>query len=72
MAVNQNIEDLKREVAENKEVMGSAVTLLKNLSQKIQDNINDQAALKQLATDLDTGSTELATAVTENTPVENA
>lgn len=62
------LEDLTREVAENKEVMSSAATLLQGLSAKIRENAANEQAMIQLATDLDTGSNTLAQAIVDNTP----
>lgn len=63
---------LKTEVAENKEVIGSAILLLKGLKQRLDDAIasGDPAELTALSNALDTQSKDLAQAVVENTPAE--
>jgi hypothetical protein len=63
-------ENLTREVAENKTVMGSAATLLGNLKQRLDDAIasGDPADLQALSDELDTNSNALAAAVAANTP----
>ncbi len=61
---------LQTEVAENKEVMSSAVVLLKGLKDKLDEAIasGDPAALKALSDELDANTNALAAAVTANTP----
>ncbi len=64
------IADLQVEVAKVKTVEASAVILLKGLSQQLKDALaaNDPAAIQAVIDDLDTGTNDLAAAVTENTP----
>lgn len=64
------IADLQAEVAKVKTVEASAVALLKGLSQQLKDALaaNDPAAIQAVIEDLDTGTNDLAAAVTENTP----
>ena len=64
------LDNLKREVQENREVLQSAVTLIQGLSQRIRDNVGNEAELQALADELDTQSNTLAAAVVENTPAD--
>lgn len=61
---------LQTEVAENREVMASAVVLLKGLKEKLDEAIasGDPAELQKLSDELDANTNALASAVTENTP----
>ena len=68
--MSEQLDRLTTEVAENSDVIGSAVTLLGNLSQQIRDLKDDPAALDALADDLDAQSNALAAAVAANTPQE--
>lgn len=61
------LDDLTREVAENKTVIDSAVALIQGLAQQIRDAGTSGTALADLATKLDTQSTALAAAVAANT-----
>lgn len=67
MANTAELERLKTEVAENEEVIGSAVVLIKGLAQQIRDLKDDPAELTALADRLDSKSKELGAAVAENT-----
>lgn len=58
---------LQEEVAENTTVTQSAITLLTDLSAKIRENIGNDAALNDLANELDANSKNLAQAVADNT-----
>ena len=63
--------DLSRittEVAENGTVIGSAVTLIEQIAAALRAAGSDQAALDQLAADLDAQASALAAAVVANTP----
>lgn len=62
--------DLQTEVAENKEVMGSAVILLQGLKTRLDEAIasGDPAALAALSAELDSNTNALAAAVQANTP----
>lgn len=66
------LDNLKREVQENREVLQSAVALIQGLSQRIRDNVGNEAELQALADELDTQSNTLAAAVVENTPADPA
>jgi hypothetical protein len=66
------LETLQAEVAENKTVMASAVTLLQGLKKRLDEAIGNEAALRQLSADLDTNTNDLAAAVTANTPSEGS
>lgn len=63
------LDDVTREVAENKSVMQSAAMLLASLAQMIRDaaGANITPALAALATELDTNTNALAAAVAANT-----
>lgn len=63
---------LTAEVAEQKTVIDSAVTLLGSLAQQIRDNVGDEDALNSLADSLDTQTNQLAAAVSANTPAQPA
>lgn len=71
LKMSEQLDKLTQEVAENKTVMQSAVTLLQGLKQRLDDAGTDQAKLAELSADLDTGTNALAAAVTANTPIEN-
>lgn len=62
------LDRLTAEVAETKDAVDSAVTLIAGLAQQIRDNATDPAALNALADQLDADQAEIAAAVTENTP----
>lgn len=66
--MSPEVQRITQEVAELKTVNQSAVALLQSLSQLIRDNIDDKAALTQLANDIDAETNTLADAVTANTP----
>jgi uncharacterized protein YoxC len=68
---NKLMADLTRitsEVAENGTVIGSAVTLIEQIAEALRNAGTDQAALDQLAADLDAQASALADAVVRNTP----
>ncbi len=62
------LDALTREVAESRTVTESAVTLLGELSTKIEQLKNDPVALQALADELDAQQTKLAAAISANTP----
>lgn len=67
------IDDLKREVAEQRTVTTSAIALLAGLKQRL-DEIADNPSedeIRALAADLDAQQAELAAAISANTPVDN-
>ena len=66
------LENLRTEVGETKTVMGSAVTLLDGLNQKLKDAIasGDPAQIQALSDELDASTNQLAEAITRNTPAE--
>lgn len=59
---------LQTEVAENAEVIASAVTLLKGLKEQLDAAGTDPVKLKELSDALDSQTNSLAAAVAENTP----
>lgn len=61
------LDDLTREVAENKTVIDSAVALIQGLAQQIRDAGTNAAALADLASKLDAQSNALGAAVAANT-----
>lgn len=63
-----NVDDVLAKVTAQKTVMDSAVTLLGQLSQMIKDAGTDPAKLQAISGALDANDTELANAVTANTP----
>lgn len=66
----QELADLQREVAEQSEVIGSAITLLNGLSERIMALRGDPRALRELASELNSQQEALAAAITANTPAE--
>jgi len=62
------LDELRREVEETQGVVDSAIVLLGDLSQYIRDNVGNQAALLELAADLDSKQVELADAIAANQP----
>lgn len=64
------IQELRDQVAAQRTVIDSAVTLLKGLHSQLDSAIaaNDPAAIQAVADDLKTQTTTLASAVIENTP----
>ena len=69
--MSEQLDKLTQEVAENKTVMESAVTLLQGLKQRLDEAGTDAAKLAELSADLDTNTNALAAAVQANTPAEN-
>lgn len=70
-AMSAIVNQLKADVTALKTVEDSAVQLLNNLAQLIRDNVDDQPALQQLATDIEKQSSDLAAAVVANTPASS-
>jgi hypothetical protein len=66
--IEMDLENLKTEVAENKDVVASAVTLLRGLKQRLDDAGTDEVKLKELSDSLSETTDGLAAAVAENTP----
>ena len=64
------LDALKTAVAQNTTVIGSAITLIQGLKQKLDDAIasGDPAALTALSSELGAQDQELSDAVTANTP----
>lgn len=62
------LDRLTAEVAETKTAVASVLALVAGLAQQIRDNTDDPVALNKLADDLDAAQTEIADAVTANTP----
>ena len=62
------VDKIKAEIAENKDLVASTKALVSSLAQQIRDAKGDEEALEALANDLDAQNSELAAAVTENTP----
>lgn len=66
--VAQVIENLRAEVERNQSVDSSAITLLNALAAKVEENINDPAALQALVDQVRASNDALAAAVSANTP----
>lgn len=66
------LDNLKAQVARNKEVSDSAVALLQGLKTKLDEAIasGDPAELQALSDSIGTESQELADAIVANTPAE--
>jgi hypothetical protein len=66
------LDNLKKEVQETRDLTRSAITLLNGLKTKLDEAIasNDMGAVQALADELDTNQTELADAISANTPAE--
>lgn len=62
------IEELRVQVARDKEVKTSAATLLRGLKGMLDANADDPAAIREIAASLGTESDALAAAVAESTP----
>jgi predicted RNA-binding Zn ribbon-like protein len=69
----QELDTLKTEVAETNTVIDSAIILIKGIKAKLDAAIasGDPAALTSLSDSLNSKQSELAAAITENTPAEN-
>lgn len=63
-----DLTQLTAEVAQNKDVIDSAVVLLKGLKTKLDEAGTDPTKLAELSASLDSQSNALAAAVAENTP----
>lgn len=66
--IAMTLAEIQAKVDAEKTVIDSAVALLTSLSQTIRDHANDPAAMQKLADDIDAQTSELAGAVTANTP----
>lgn len=66
--MSAEMDRLKASVAALTSAEKSLVALVKQLAQMIRDNATDPAALAALADEIDADSSEIAAAVTENTP----
>ena len=64
------LDSLVAEVTETKSIMASAVTLIRGLKARLDEAIasGDPALLQALSNDLNSGSEDLAAAITANTP----
>lgn len=71
LKMSEQLDKLTQEVAENKTVMASAVTLLQGLKQRLDEAGTDATKLAELSAELDSNTNALAAAVTANTPAEN-
>ncbi len=68
--MNQSFEDLTREVSESRTLMTSATALIRGIARRLAEAANDPKKIAALATELDQSQTDLAQAITENTPQE--
>jgi len=64
------LDRLAAEVSRNTEVDAGAIALLNRLAEMIRAGAGDPAAMNKLADDLTASSTQLAEAVSANTPAE--
>jgi hypothetical protein len=69
-AIMAHLEELKAEVAANREVTASAILLLDGLAEKIEHHKNDPVELQKLADDLRDDREGLGAAVARNTPTD--
>ncbi len=65
--MSAELDRLTTEVAETRNVVDSAILLIKSLADQIRDNADDPAALNALADTLDAQQADLAEAVAANT-----
>lgn len=63
---------MRREVTETKTSVDSIRALVAGLAQQIRDNVNDEAALNELADSLDADQAGIAEDVAANTPAPPA
>jgi hypothetical protein len=68
LKMSKEVDDLKAEVAADTTVMESAKTLIEGLAAQLHENATDPAAIREIADQLLASRTDLATAVTANTP----
>lgn len=66
--MSEALDRLESEVLETTDVVDSAITLIQGLAQQIRDAVDDPEKLNALADALDAKQTELAQAITDNTP----
>lgn len=66
------LDRLTAEVAETRNSVDSAITLINGLATQIRDNLGNDIALEALADSLDSKQTELAAAINANTPADPA
>lgn len=66
--IKMTVDDILAKVTAEKTVVDSAVALLSQLSQAIKDAGTDPAKLQALSDAIDAQQSELASAVTANTP----
>ena len=69
-SMDQNLQDLMNQVAQNTSVEGSAVTLIQGIAAQLTAALanSDSAALPALTAQLSTSANALAAAITANTP----
>jgi uncharacterized coiled-coil protein SlyX len=65
-----DLNELRREIAEQRDVVDATITLIKGLREKIANAGTDPAAIQELVTELDAQTARLASAVAENTPAQ--
>jgi hypothetical protein len=68
--MSAELEKVKQETTEAVTVMKSAKVLIEGLAEQIRSNADNPTALLEIADKLDSGSNELAAAVSANTPAE--
>ena len=67
--MSQELDDLTVEVTEMGTVIDSAILLIQGLAARLQEIADDPAAIRALATELDTQADELAAAVAAVPPL---
>lgn len=71
IAMSKEMDDLIAEVAADRAVDESAMTLLEQISKKLEEAGTDRVKLAQLANDLKTNREAMAAAVIKNTPASD-
>lgn len=68
--MSAQLDRLTAEVSETRAAAASIITLVHGLAEQIRELKEDPAALEALANELDAAQSEIAAAVTANTPTE--
>lgn len=63
-----DLTSIRAAIVANNDAANSVIVLLKSLSELVRNTAPDQAALDQLATEINAKAAEMAAAVVENTP----
>lgn len=70
--MSQELDNLVKEVAEQKTVIESAVTFIQGIKERLDEAIGDNAKLAELSADLDMSQNQLAAAIEQNTTPQPA